>query len=314
VVQREEKGMSEVLNPMAGVLADLKGKPKRPLPTPAATALEAAESLAKYAKKEAPVRYGFISRERGDLPKPPLARLLRGERGGSGGNVRLGLMLSMLWYVHDDPTLVFPARAWAALLGLDGPEVQGARRIKTALRWLESNGLIRLETAPGHDTVIHLLEETGSGRRYELPGATYARLQSNAAAAAPHRYIRLPRELWTHGWLSVMSGPAIAMMLILWAESGRDVASEQPPLVWLSPKMAEERYAVSEDTRLKGARELTRLGLIRTSRRAVTPESFEFRRGRNVHQVNLATLTAGPPGTLLDLGPFRSLWLRSVAQ
>jgi len=275
---------------------------KKPVPVPTPAALQAAANLAKFAKKEAPVRYGFISRERADLPAPPLMRLLRGERGGSGGSVRIGLLLSMLWFVHDDPTIVFPARAWASLLGLEGPEVQGARRIKTALRWLDNNGFIQLETGPGRDAVVHLLEDTGSGRRYELPGATYRRLKGNAAAAAPHRYIRLPRELWTHGWLSVMSGPAITMLLILWLESGREVVSERPPWVWLSPKMAEERYALSEETRLKGARELTNLGLINTARRAVSPESFEFRRGRNVHQIDREALMTGPPGT--SLSPF----------
>jgi hypothetical protein len=129
-----------------------------------------------------------------------------------------------------------------------------------------------------------------------LPGAIYSRLKSNAAAAAPHRYIKLPRELWTNGWLSVMSGPAITMMLIIWLESGPGVFEEDPPWVWLSPKMAEERYALSEDTRLKGTQELTRLGMIKTGTRAVPMEAFEFRRGRNTHQVNRHAIVNGPPG------------------
>jgi hypothetical protein len=269
--------------------------------------LDTAAALARRAKRDAPVRYGFIRRERAADPPPPLIKLLRGGEGGrgsAGGDVRISLLLSLLWVVHDDPTLTYPARAWAALLGLTDPETAGARRIKNALRWLDGNGFIELETARGHDAVIHLLEDTGSGRRYELPGATYTRLRPNAAAAAPHRYIRLPSQLWTNGWLSQLKGPGLTMLLILWLESGREV-NHTPPWVWLSPKMAEERYALSEETRLKGAQELTKLGLLKTNTRAVPADAFEFRRGRNSHQIQRLTITELRPGETPKEGFFR---------
>lgn len=262
--------------------------------SPSVEAITAADAANKRAKKDAPVRYGFISRERIDQPDPPLARVLRGERGGRGGDVRLRLLLSLLWLVRDDPTLSYPARAWAALLGLPDPETKGARRIKDALRWLDRHQLIGLETAPGRDSIVHLLEETGSGRRYELPGATYNRLKNNRDAAAPHRYIRLPRELWTQGWLSILSGPAIAMLLILWLEAGTEADQETHPWVWISPSMAEQRYAISEDTRSKGARQLANAGLVAIRRRPVSPDTFEYRRVRNVYRVDRAQLLAGP--------------------
>jgi hypothetical protein len=270
---------------------------EREVPVVAESTLRAAENLAKYAKREAPVRYGFISRERADDMAPPMIRLLRGDKGGAGGDVRLRLQLSILWAVRDDPTLSFPARSWASLLGLPEPETKGARRVKTALRWMDAAKLIRLESAPGRDAVVHVLEDTGSGDRYQMPGAVYAKLKSNASLANPHRYIRLPKQLWTNGWLSVLSGPAIVMFLVLWLESGRAV-HEQAPWVWVSPSMAEKRYALSEETRLKGARELTRLGLVQTSTRAVPAEAFEYRRGRNSHMIDTVTLLNARPRSL----------------
>lgn len=263
---------------------------------PTVQALEAAAAASKRAKKDAPIRYGFISRERVDEPDPPLARILRGERGGRGGDVRLRLELSLLWFVRDDPVLSYPARAWAALLGLPDPETRGARRIKDALRWLAHHDFIRLETAPGRDSLVHLLEDTGSTRHYELPGATYSRLKNNRVAAAPHRYIRLPRELWTQGWLSVLSGPAIAMLLVLWLEAGTNAENDTHPLVWISPSMADQRYGLSEDTRTKGVRQLQRAGLIDIFRRPVSPDTFEYRRVRNVYQLDRTHLTQARPG------------------
>ncbi|OLT40057.1 hypothetical protein BJF85_07030 [Saccharomonospora sp. CUA-673] len=206
--------------------------------------------------------------------------------------------MSLLWVVHDDPTLTFPARAWAELLGLDQPATAGARRIKNALRWLDANQFIDLESARGHDAIVHLLEDSGSGRRYELPGATYTRLRrSKPAAADAHRYIQLPRELWTNGWIGALSGPALTMLLVLWLETGKTIKHPDPKWVWLSPSMAHDRYGLSEETRLKGAQELTRLHLIRTSQRAVPPDAFQFRRGRNSHQVQQQVLVGQQPGT-----------------
>lgn len=50
------------------------------------------------------------------------------------------------------------------------------------------------------------------------------------------------------------------------------------------------RYALSEETRLKGAQELTKIGLINLGRRAVPMDAFEYRRGRNTHQIQRQTL------------------------
>jgi hypothetical protein len=275
-------------------------------PSPAVSAptppdsLEIAQSFARQAKRNAPVRYGFIERERPSDPLPPAVALLRGATGGrgiAGGDVRLRLLLSLLWAVHDDPTLTYPHRAWAALLGLDDPETAGARRIRNALRWLDHHGLVQLESSPGRDAVVHLMNDAGTGERFELPGSAFTRLRSKPAQAAKHRYIQLPSQLWTNGWINALdNGPALVMLLVIWLENGKAIKETPAPWVWLSPTMAEERYGLSEDTRLKGARKLTELGLIKTSTRHVPADAFEFRRGRNSYQVQRDTIVSLHPG------------------
>ncbi|MFI9452589.1 hypothetical protein [Amycolatopsis sp. NPDC052450] len=262
--------------------------------------LEIAFRFSRQAKRNAPVRYGFIQRATASEPAPPAIAVLRGATGSravAGGDIRLRLLLSLLWAVHDDPTLTYPYRAWAALLGLEDPEAAGARRIRTALRSLARLDLLQLDSAPGRDAAVHLLEDTRSGDRYELPGAAYTRLKSKPAKAAPHRYIQLPGQLWTNGWIKELtSGPALVMLLVLWLESGREVKSSQPPWVWLSPSMAEQRYGLSEDTRLKGARELAKLGLVKISTRHVPGDAFEFRRGRHSYQIQRTRIMTVRPG------------------
>lgn len=263
-------------------------------------ALGVARWLARQAKPTAPVRYGFLEREKPSDPVPPAVALLRGATGGRavpGGDVRLRLMLSLLWAARDDPTLTYPLRAWAALLGLDDPDNAGARRIRNALGWLEKHNLIQLESSPGRNVVVHLLNDAGTGEPYELPGAAYTRLRPKPAQAARHRYIQVPSQLWTNGWITALDhGPALVMLLVLWLETGKAIKETPPPWVWLSPAMAEKRYGLSEDTRLKGARELTALGLIKTSTRHVPSDAFEFRRGRNSYQVQRSAVTSLRPG------------------
>lgn len=275
------------------------GQPAADVRTPSATAMHAAESAGRRAKKDAPVRHRFFQRDQVGEPDPPLARVLRGARGGRGGDVRLRLYLSMLWLVRDDSTLSYPARSWAALLGLDEPETKGARRIKDALVWLSENRFVDMRRLAGHDSQIQLLDDAGSGQRYELPGAAYNRLraQSAEAKAKAHLYTRMPAALWTNGWLSLLSGSAIGMLLILMYESQR----AQMPTVWISPSLADLRYGLSEDTRSKGVLQLEQAGLVHTHRRAVAPDAFDYRKFRNVYELRTEVLMQGPASLHLNL-------------
>jgi hypothetical protein len=77
---------------------------------------------------------GFIERA-SELGHAPMAEFLLG---GLGSEVRLKLLLSMLWMaggpLHDT---TYPARTWATLRDLPRPESNDARRVTTAIAWLE---------------------------------------------------------------------------------------------------------------------------------------------------------------------------------
>ncbi|NMR21660.1 hypothetical protein [Cellulomonas fimi] len=252
--------------------------------TPSPGALEVAHLIKDRLGRRAaaPVRVSFVGAhddDRDDDTDPPLARLLRG---GRGGEVRLKLELSFLWFAAAAPHDVsLPARVWAVLLGLEDPEGRGTRRVRQAIDALESNYLIRVARHPGMPPRIWLLDEGAQGVPYTLPGSAF-----NAARNTPdawrHRYIQLPDTLWTNGWIATLSGAAIAMLLVLYAERGTDKSGKE---LWFSPKRADQLYGLSEDTRSKGLRELRAAGLVSARRRSATRNALDTRRVRNTYKL-----------------------------
>jgi hypothetical protein len=250
---------------------------------PSADALTAARNVQRrlHGRTSAPVRRQFIERSADGRPAP-LATALRG---GRGGTVRVKLELTFLWFAAKAPhDLAYPARAWATLLGLPDPAGRGARRINEAILWLEQHKLITVENRAGQPNIITLLSENGTGTPYELPGTAYNRLRNKkpAGLADEHRYIQIPNELWTNGWLSLLSGAAIAMLLVLYAELGNRPATTG---LWFSPRQADLRFGLSEDTRSKGLRELRGAELITAYRQPVATDTFDFQRLRNVYHL-----------------------------
>ena len=266
--------------PMQEVLGENSVKAK---PEVRAVAREAA----RRAKKAAPVRWQFMERAQPDDPSPALARILRGDKagrrgGGRGGEVRLKLLLSMLWMIRDPaPVLTVPSRAWASLLGLDDPAGRGTRRINEAIAWLGAAGFLIASKETGSiKRLITMRDETGADRPYELPGAVLRSLGPKDPRRAEHFYIQVPAGFWTNGWISLLSGAATSMLLLLLRlQANRPTGTE----LWFSPGDAKERFDLSDDTRSKGLRELTMAGLVTMERRAVDPSSFEYERVRNVY-------------------------------
>lgn len=260
--------------------------------TPGSETLEVARLIKDRLGRRtaAPLRLSFIGAhddDREDGAVPPLARLLRG---GRGGEVRLKLELSFLWFAAAPPHDVsLPARVWAVLLGLEDPEARGTRRIRQAIDALESSNLIRVERQPGMPPRIWLLDEGALDVPYTLPGAAF-----NAARNTPdawrHRYIQLPDTLWTNGWIATLSGAATAMLLVLFAERGTDKSGKE---LWFSPKRADQLYGLSEDTRSKGLRELRAAGLVTARRRSASRNALDTRRVRNTYRLVDARLNEG---------------------
>ncbi|MER5417720.1 hypothetical protein [Streptomyces virginiae] len=242
--------------------------------------------------KTAAVRCRFISRTDAGALSPPLARLLRGS-GGRGGAARLNLYLSMLWLSRneDKPVFQYPAVAWAQLLGYRDPEGAGARRVQEALRWLDNEAFVRLQRKPGVSSAVHLLSDSGAGRPYTAPGPMMKRIERSKREE--HLYVQLPAGLWTNGWITELSGAAIAMYLVLLNEQ----RGEEKP-VWISPSMGRDRYDLSDETRRKGLNELAGHQLVSVAKRPLHQGLFEDTyRSRNVYDLK--------PRHLDDLDPAR---------
>lgn len=253
----------------------------------------------------APVRLCFF---RADAPgydvlpdreRTPMSKMIFG---GQGGEVRLKLYLSILWLGARKPYAVEnkPAAAWARLFGLSEPDKNGAQRVGAAIDWLVDNGF--------------MLAGRGRGRparlvpRHERGGCDYYRPQEGDKKNIDW-WITLPQVLWSRGWMAVLSGAALASLIIIWDETDRhdDTDKEKRvgrggieyqvitkvPWVWLAESVLVKRYRVSYDVWEKGTLELEKLGLIgRRLRGDVT--GFGPRQRRRQVRLELDALTRGP--------------------
>ncbi len=257
------------------------------LPPAIELAMQRAESAARKAQgRRAPVRRAMIRRLDEDAV-PTLAQLLRG---GRGGTVRLKLLLSMLWIAGNPPhDTTFPSRAWAELLGLPDAEVNGARRVADAIRWLEAHALVEVEHRPGAPARVFLLDESGSEERYEIPGTVEADKKTGKIGEGDW-YVNLEPGFWTSGWLATLSAVAIAALLVL--EDLAEIKDKRSAL-WLSGKRRTDRYGLSEDSWIRGIKELKEHGIITVERQPISGD-FEWRRYRNAYVLNPERLTTAP--------------------
>ena len=74
-----------------------------------------------------------------------------------------------------------------------------------------------------------------------------------------HRYIQLSDSFWTRGWAVVLSGPGIAMLIVMLTLTENGKLSSR----WISPSRARAQYGLSEDTWSRGIGELRRYGVSR---------------------------------------------------
>jgi hypothetical protein len=249
----------------------------------------AADFAARAQRETVAVRAAFIASPTPAAP-PPLTELLRG---GRGGEVKVKLLLSMLWVAVKEPyDVVFPARAWAMLLGLEDPDQKGAARVNAAIRRLVEAGYLRAEKRPGQPSQLFLQNELGTRELYSHPGAAWEAVKDADARTRRRtpRYLRLPVELWTHGWIAALSGPAFAMLLIL-LEAARGNA---PVDLWFAPSVAAARYGLNEATRKKGIDELEHFDLVTVKTALVVRDALSSKRRRNTFTVNVGVLDSYP--------------------
>ena len=165
--------------------------------------------------------------------------------------MRLKLYLSLLWHSAAAPfDVTATAYSWATLLGLPDPDRSGKRRIQDAITWLATNQFVEVTLRPGRHPTLRPLREDGSGEPYTLPGP-------EAEPGKPPSFRQLQAEFWTNGWITKLSGPAIAVWLAYVDAKG---ANNEDP--WISERQTRDRYGLTDDTRKKGLKELIAAGLV----------------------------------------------------
>lgn len=164
----------------------------------------------------------------------------------------------------------------------------GTEPVNGALRQLVKSDFLKVEPRPGEPNTVFLLEETGAGVEYSIPGRRWTELKATGNDSSPHRYFKVPGALWTNGWIAALNGPAVAMLLVLLSlASGQDHND-----LWFSPGVADERFRLSEETRKKGIDWLRDAGLVTVGRRPITGDTFAVPRLRNTYTLNLDALCA----------------------
>lgn len=260
--------------------------------TPSAEARRLLARASERAKdRKTPVRHAFIKRVASDEDDPPLARLLRASKGGA---LRLRLYLAVLWQAgggDERHEVTWPARTWAALLDLPDPEHRGDRRIRDAIRTLEEAQLLTANREPGRPIALTLLREDGTTDAYVHPGEPASAAKKQGAVDLKELYVQLPPSFWTNGWAITLTGPGIAMLLVMLTLTTNGDKSG----IWISPKQARSQFALSEDTWTRGVAELRLHGLLEIRKKPVN-EDFGWRRVRNSYTINRARFDKPPDG------------------
>lgn len=202
----------------------------------------------------APIRYSFTDATDG-VPSP-LASVMRGAKGsggGRGGGTRLAVLLTLIWVLrsglHDSDR---PARVWAELIGLEDPKGDGARAVRDSLHELAKRRLLSVDSVDGQ-LLVQLLREDASGRPYSSPVA------SKPGASVPEPYFRIPAALWENGVIGKLSGPGLAMLVIVMRTLRTDLVSHK---IWFSPSTFKEKFSLGDSTRKAGLRELVEQGVL----------------------------------------------------
>lgn len=188
------------------------------------------------------------------------------QQDGRGEGLRLRLMLSMLMLATRAPHKLRPyvAPAYARMLDLADPEVEGARRVNGAQRWLAKHKYISRDTTR-QPPAMAMLRCDGSERPWSVSGK---------------RWVTVPIALWQNGWIVALSGRALAIYLVLREVTGGRTGGAS------IPRRRRAEYGLSPDTWRRGCAELVAHGLIEVTTELVTDdEDWGAKVSRNVYRV-----------------------------
>lgn len=202
-------------------------------------------------------------------------------KGGRGGEVRLKLFLTLHLIAARAPYNVdsTPARAWAELMALPDPEVRGARRIASALKWLDDNEFIVISRVSGAPPNVTLLSALGTG--------------------APHtqrsdpRWINVPVAYWSQQWITSLSGAATALMLVLVHAQLNRTHTDAP---WFTGER-KAQLGLSADTWTRATKELVGADLLEVKRVPQGRDAFDWQRMRNIYWLDLERMARTSPAS-----------------
>jgi hypothetical protein len=192
-----------------------------------------------------------LPREFARIPRPtdtatPLSEMF------AHGDVTMKVYITLVLLTRRPPHelyRVFPDHYWAEMLGCeelnDADPIPGAgtKRVKRAMTFLQSGG-------PDGDGWISRARV--SGRGYSI------RVTHLKQTQAP--WIGVPVELWSRGWINVMSARALFVYLCLrlvLAGKGDEIGAHVSPA-------DRKGFAIKDDTWQRGVKELEKLGLARS--------------------------------------------------
>ncbi|MFD7940761.1 hypothetical protein ACFV4T_40725 [Streptomyces sp. NPDC059755] len=158
------------------------------------------------------------------------------------------------------------------------PPDTGPRRVNSNLKWLNDNGFIKLEPRRGNTPSIKLIST-------EDPDGPYVR------ASEQGRYVGMPMEFWSQGWIVHLSATGIALLFVLLEALG---GYTEPRYI---PSERRSSYGLSHNTWTKARKELEHNGFLLVKR---TPQGsdFDYQRLRNSYWVDEDRFF-DPPGALI---------------
>lgn len=248
----------------------------RPAPTPEARS--AMEHIVAVSKRDKGLQlpHSFLRGGSVTTTEPPLARLVRG---GRGGEVRLKLYLTAALIAGGPPHAYdrkTPSRAWAELLNLPDPSTAGARRISDAFAWLGDNRYLEVDRGRGRTTSFRLLSTALDGESYEKPA---------------REYVTVPLGLWANHWISAVSGSELAVILAILDTPGDDIEGSTSPRFLTEDQRP--RYGLSNDSWTRATKQLERIGALVVDRR-VAAKPFSYRRKRSIYLLPSPTFSSEP--------------------
>jgi len=233
---------------------------------PPSDALASLQRAVKKSQRSATVRFPISYVRRGDADSPTVARMLHG---GRGGEVRLKVHLTLAMQATKHPYTLKArtARGIAIMLGL--PDDLGTRRVNDALKWLDNEKLLLRTRHPGKPGEFALLNPDGSGDAWP--------------ATQGARYLAVPIEMWSQGWILKLNGRSLGVYLALIELVG----GRKNPDGEFMDAVRKRQYGFSDDTWTRATKELEDLHLIVTTSELWGDDQLERRRRKRYLPVDL---------------------------